>query len=259
MTIALGFLCPDGIVLGADTQLTAEGSHKGYECKLFPHQFPKWSAVVTYAGSPDFVKAFNGRLHVEMENAAQQWELTPSVVHDVVIEILRLFSLEESANTELLCGFTLPNVSTFILKTKGTLVSEVHGHAYIGAGDSSVVRYLLPLLTRHGVNASAQQAALVGTYIIRVAKMYVDGCGGDTDMVILRPSGTLQAGSGQTTNAEQHQGMIEYFVSDVMSVLALGMNESEFESRLALMSQRLRSERTELMRFFSPTRPPNLR
>src|SRR5271170_5302693 len=79
MTIALGFLCRDGIVVGADTQLTMTGSHKTYACKLFSHRHPAWSAVVAYAGYPDFVNAFNDRLPAEIEHAEKKWGLTLAV------------------------------------------------------------------------------------------------------------------------------------------------------------------------------------
>lgn len=258
LTIALGFLCQDGIVMGADTQLTAEGSHKGYACKLFPHRSSAWSAVVTYAGYPDFVDAFNGRFRDEMEAAEAKWPITTSLVRDLVTTILQTVLAADADNTSLLCGVTFCEGNQCLLKTKGTLVSEVRDYANVGVGDSSLLRYLVPLLAKGGVH-STQQAALIGTYLIRVAKAYIDGCGGETDIWILRPSGALEYCSGQTPSVEQHQGMTEHFFSAVVSGLALGMDEAEFEERIAAMCQRLRDERIEMARFFRPTRLPDPR
>jgi 20S proteasome alpha/beta subunit len=62
MTIAIGMLCSDGIVLAADRQLTLEGGHKYQEQKIFPIDGGDWKAVLTYAGSPDFVREVQERL-----------------------------------------------------------------------------------------------------------------------------------------------------------------------------------------------------
>ncbi len=95
------------------------------------------------------------------------------------------------------------------------------------------------------------RSALIATYIIKAAKSYVDGCGGDTDVWVFRPSGSLVVRSDTTDSAEQHFGWIEHFCSEVFSGLFLGIEEAEFEERLTRMSQRLRTERTELMRFLN--------
>jgi hypothetical protein len=259
MTIALGFICQDGIVLAADTQLTASGSHKGYACKLFRHtNFNTLSAAVTYAGYPSFVDSFNNRFRDEMHGAERQWPVTGSLVRDLVSAILHTFPDADCDKTELLCGVSFPNNEQKLYKTNGKLVSEVEEYAYIGIGDSSAVRHIFPLITKDGIR-STQQAALVGTYLIRVAKMYIDGCGGDSDLWILRPSGALEYCSNQVPSVEQHQAMTEHFFSAVVSGLMLGMNEVEFEDRIARMCQRLRDEKTELMRFFRPARLSNPR
>src|SRR5579859_2209531 len=75
MTIAIGMLCRDGIVLAADTQLTASGSHKRNGCKLFPQYSTlspaTWSVVVTYAGYPTFVESFNNHRSEEHTSELQ--------------------------------------------------------------------------------------------------------------------------------------------------------------------------------------------
>lgn len=261
MTIALGFLCQDGIVLGADTQLTATGSHKRYACKLFRHNSSlapwAWSSMVTYSGYPACADSFNNRFRDEMREAEGKWPITAEIVRDVIIGILRSFDPTDSESTEFLCGVALPNTEHRLYRTKGTLVSEVRDNAYIGVGDSSVIGYLLPLITRYSASGT-QQAALIATYLIRAAKMYIDGCGGDTDIWILMPSGNHVLCSGNTFAAEEHLAMLEFFFSDVASSLILDVTESEFEERIDRMCRRLRNERTELRRFFRPLTPTNL-
>ncbi len=257
MTIALGFACEDGIVLGADTQLTASGSHKGYACKLFADGSSTWSAAVTYAGYTSFVDSFNDRFQEEISNAEKQWTVTPALVRDVITSILRTFDASDSDSTELLCGISLAGKNQRLFKTKGTLVSEVKDHAYIGVGDSSVIRYILPLIARHGIQ-DAQQACLVATYLIRAAKMYIDGCGGDTDIWMLKPSGERVVWGGHTAAVEDQLAMAEYFFSEAATGLLGGTDDEKFEDAIARLVTSLKSRRTELMRFFRPLRRPNL-
>jgi len=259
MTIAVGFLCSDGIVMGADTQLTAGGSHKGYACKLLSHGSVAWSAMTTYAGYPDLFDAFNGRFRDEMEAAEAKWTITASLVRDLVTTILQAFAPTDSDNTNLLCGISFADGTQSLLKTRGTLVSEAKDWANVGVADSSLIRYLLPLLAKDGVR-STQQAALIGAYLIRTAKAYIDGCGGETDIWILRPKGTIEKHSGETPSVEQHEGMTEHFLSQAIArLLAPDIDALTFEDSIASMCMRLRSDHTELIRFFRPSKRPNPR
>lgn len=255
MTIALGMIFQDGIALATDTQLTAAGSHKRYACKIFPcisELSPAtWSALVTYAGYPAFVDSFVGRFRDEMHNAEQQWPVTASLTRDIIKAILAKLPKRDCDNTELLCGIALPGEEIKLYKTKGRLVSEVSGHAYIGIGDSSVVSYLWSSITRHGVRTT-RQGGLVAAYLVRAAKEYIDGCGGDTDVWILKPSGSF-AQCSHLEGVEQHLGMLDDSISDVLSGLFKNDEASKFEERLTRMCRRLREERTELARFFNPT------
>src|ERR1700678_1662428 len=73
MTIGLGFLCSDGVVLGADTQLSVPGSHKTYASKLRNYRdSANWRAISTYAGSPVFMGDFEARFREAMEEAERQ-------------------------------------------------------------------------------------------------------------------------------------------------------------------------------------------
>jgi 20S proteasome alpha/beta subunit len=91
MTIALGFTCQEGIVLGADTQLTATGSHKGYACKLFSHGSIQgsWLAATTYAGYPAVFDSFNDRFREEMHHWEKQVAISVPIVRDLIESVLK--------------------------------------------------------------------------------------------------------------------------------------------------------------------------
>src|SRR5271165_1553360 len=67
VTIGIGFLCSDGIVLCADNQITWPGSHKHHKSKIYHHDSSaEWKAVFTFAGNPDLMESFNGKFRDTM-------------------------------------------------------------------------------------------------------------------------------------------------------------------------------------------------
>ena len=86
MTIGIGFLCETGIVLCADNQITWPESHKYYECKLYPHATADWTVAMTFSGSPELMKSFNGKFRDSM--ALMPAPYTVSRIQDNVETIL---------------------------------------------------------------------------------------------------------------------------------------------------------------------------
>ena len=56
MTVAVGMICSDGIVLGSDRQVTLTDGHKYQAQKILPIDGIGWTSLITYAGHPDFAK-----------------------------------------------------------------------------------------------------------------------------------------------------------------------------------------------------------
>src|ERR1039458_9611374 len=70
VTIGVGFRCVDGIVLCADNQITWQGSHKAYECKIRQHRTDEWTLVNTFSGDPEVFKSFNEKFDEAMPHAS---------------------------------------------------------------------------------------------------------------------------------------------------------------------------------------------
>lgn len=69
----------------------------------------------------------------------------------------------------------------------GVVVKPINEFSIFGAGDSSLTRYLESLLSSFGQSYMEYRTALViGAYIVEQAKKYVDMCGGDLQVCILR-------------------------------------------------------------------------
>src|SRR4029077_7471690 len=83
---------------------------------------------------------------------------------------------------------TIASSETKLLKTERKAVSEVRNVDYVGVGDSSLLRYLSPLIVL-GRLPTTNQAQYLGTYLVQQAKCYVDGCGGSTQAMTLQRDG----------------------------------------------------------------------
>ena len=102
MTIAIGCLCDDGLILGADTQLTAEGYHKDYRRKIHELDGDPVDAFVTYAGSPVFAQDFSDRI---LEGFCQLGDSDePSDARDAVANILGRYVESDVRNNHMLVG-----------------------------------------------------------------------------------------------------------------------------------------------------------
>ncbi|HEY6306619.1 MAG TPA: hypothetical protein VI488_09210, partial [Candidatus Angelobacter sp.] len=66
MSIGVGFHCPCGIVLCADTQITYPANHKYYEKKIYLQAQGDWLAGFSYAGNPNLMKSFDGKFRDAM-------------------------------------------------------------------------------------------------------------------------------------------------------------------------------------------------
>ena len=86
MTIGVGFLCDDGVVLCADNQITWQNQHKYYECKIYPHLTSDWAAYITFAGNPTLMKSFDGKFKDTM--AKMPAPVTAARIRDAIETVL---------------------------------------------------------------------------------------------------------------------------------------------------------------------------
>jgi hypothetical protein len=115
--------------------------------------------------------------------------------------------------------------------TKGSIVSKITDD-YVITGEASLTKYLLPMLLKGGVK-NIDHAVIAGTYLIRAAKIYIDGCGGDTHIWVLRPTEKKQSGawvsmdpppqlidvSGSASDLDKEFDALENLASSVISGL----------------------------------------
>jgi 20S proteasome alpha/beta subunit len=179
MTIGVAFDCMDGIIMGADRQMTAPGWHKYSEKKLFYDV--KDDRILALIGGDELglAKEFWWEL---LEHSIADYDSCKQGLMDVLDRMGRL-------NTELplqfICGIaTKKTTHLFGFRGKGVypIMDEL---GVICAGDSSLIRYLSKNIELFW--QSLGDGVATATYLLKRAEEFVDGCHGPMDVIVLRP------------------------------------------------------------------------
>jgi 20S proteasome alpha/beta subunit len=191
MTIGVGFLCTDGVVLCADRQITGAAGYKFEESKIFWSGGEPFALIFSYAGDPDAANVMFHRTATALrEGTTKPKTLLQNKLQAVVEEI---FDDKTATGLETLVGIVLEHSPPILFKTKNKKVVEGFAEC-IGSGDGSALRYLCNFLLKG--HTDVKQAQILGSYIVSVANRYVDGCSGGPDVMILNENGTVQEISG---------------------------------------------------------------
>jgi hypothetical protein len=236
VTIGVGFACQDGIVLCSDTQMS-NGSMKFYEDKIFPYYMNKnvdgkpCSVVMTYAGNPVLMKSFWDKFCDA--NKALAATPNPSDMRKLIEQILENMILVDAAGNPdlyLLCGITQTGFPPQLLKSQANnLYTVSEGVDFVGCGDTSVIRYLSKIFRLRFIE-DISSAVKLGTYLIGQAKLYVDGCGGDTDVTLLHPDGKILDISAMPYVLDRELSELEVRLAWVLNVVRTpGAKEKDFE------------------------------
>lgn len=196
MTIGIGLLCSDGVVLCSDRQITNSNGSKYEEEKIFCSQQSDWSMVFCYAGFPDSAKVMYHKVRDAAPGIVDEANKRTRVAWDGAKAILaKTYKDPQAKNLWTLIGMRIAGHPPFLLKTAGSTVIQAHTE-YIGVGDSSAIRYASDFLIPETRLLTTHQAECLGTYLIFVANRYVDGCSGGPDWGVVRTDGMVGKGSG---------------------------------------------------------------
>lgn len=185
MTIVVGFRCSDGIVLGADRQITATGAFKYHEPKYRIENFDTFTAVFAYAGLPGMAQEIHDKISAGLVGIGPDRagvESVRQVTENVLSEMGRLYT---DLQVQMLIGVTSWQGGTDLLKFDGKAVHVARDFEYLGFGDSSLIRFLADsLYTKHLTVSTGMDLAI---YLVKKAEDYIDGCGGPIDVISLEP------------------------------------------------------------------------
>jgi 20S proteasome alpha/beta subunit len=193
VTIAAGFCCTNGIVLCADRQFTTSGLYKYHDKKIITETGDAWSATFAFSGSPVFADEIRQKVVVVL-NQKHADEIRAPYVQEVLDDVLtstsRLY-ISGEIELQLLVGLAVLFESPELLHFDGRALRIVeNGCAYVGGGETSIVRYLSDLL--YSPSLSTAEASSLAAYLVKKTEQYVDGVGGPIDVVVLNSFGECE-------------------------------------------------------------------
>ncbi|SPE40205.1 hypothetical protein SBA7_1310009 [Candidatus Sulfotelmatobacter sp. SbA7] len=178
--MAVGFLCRDGVVIGADTQVTG-ANYTFPECKLINFEWKNGSGILAYSGDRDTFVAFSAELRSRLPDDAN---LTDQEIRNVLKECLAV-SVEKKKAFLTIMGYWIDGerFPCLVMSTTTQRIIDVADCEVIGYADSPLARSCLGRFRALSHRVSVQQARLFAVDFISQAKNY-DGqyVGGNIDL-----------------------------------------------------------------------------
>lgn len=201
MTIAAGFKCTNGIVLCADQEIThADRSHTK-EQKIWAKQYERLGVVITGSDNWSYLQTAADRIIKTLSGVE-----TPVDAELMIVDTLRAVfekdisldsrNLTDPPSIEMIIGIATGG-DFRLFKTSNLAVVPGKLVEFTGAGETLARSYLESLylessISKQTVQRTIEEAVIIGTYILRQVKESAYGCGGPTDLVVLRPSGEVE-------------------------------------------------------------------
>lgn len=191
MSISIATVCTDGLVVCADREISGYG-FKFYECKLSKISLDADSRalVLAYVGSSDTMKVIVQDLRNRIEGKHKSREEIEAALQETVNASLPQKPEGDEEHHAMLCGFCADE-NFVLLKTWDRKISPVSAWDCVGVGDSALTRYLGAIFLGTQIHLPVFRAVPICNYMIAQAKKYVQGCGGETDLFVMDPSGKV--------------------------------------------------------------------
>jgi len=209
MTIAAGFRCSDGIVLCADSQITAPDGTKYNAQKVFSYSSSDVDVVFAFAGVEVFSKMCIERLSKRV--LASTASEVAEALRDEALSIHQTYAPQATASTteydlDILVAtkFSLSDRDQLALyRIEGPAVSlPIKTFDCIGIG-RTVARQAISLFFKDRL--SVQEASRIGVYCLKQAKEHLDACGGPSQITMLWDDTEVEIGPTAPWNMEQHE------------------------------------------------------
>src|SRR5262249_17887867 len=146
VTIGIGLMCRDGIVLCSDRQLTSSSGFKYDAKKIMKYTHADYELGFSYAGEEDSAKAMfriiTEEFDAELKNA--QGKAPTERAHKALVEI---YKNKTAKYLQTLVGICFKNTCFSLFRSSANLIVEGHTET-IGSGDTSALRYLSDYLLR---------------------------------------------------------------------------------------------------------------
>lgn len=213
VTIVAGFKCYEGVVLCADTQETVLHSKRHVpKLRFEPDHIVNWGKALRGEDVTDLAAAFCGagdgpfidKLIDEAWKTAQKstslqeaGERIEASIKGLYREFGKIYQPGCCPQVDLIYGVKMGG-RTELFSAVGPVVNEKGEYYSAGQG-----YYMADFLARrmYGDHLTIHQAVIVAAYTLFQAKEHVDGCGGDSQIAVLRDSGPSGLLNFQVINA----------------------------------------------------------
>lgn len=260
MTIIAGFKCQGGIVLCADTQETSGPAKRNVPKLEFTHG-PTWSAeqnelinhdlaiAMCGAGDGPFVDKVASRAWDALRGVADVYEASDAVeamIKETYREFGQIYQPGSFPHAELIYGITMGGQSR-LFQASGPLVNEKN-YASSGIG-----YYLADFLaTRMGADGehgwrTIRECIAVAAYILFQAKEHVEGCGGKSQIAVLRESESSGLVDFQLVERlTEYLKSADYFMGDMLLASAdFSMTEDALTEKIESVISTIKFVRNE--------------
>jgi 20S proteasome alpha/beta subunit len=195
VTIAIGVLCSDGIVLAADTQESVDEYSKISRPKVFQLSLAddRVKAVLAGAGDSVFIDALRGKLESALDRADLTCDSLESKAEAAIVSYYRniwpLYATQrDRPEGDLLIGLRGPD-GIRLLHADGPLVRRVDSYESVGFGTVFSTYHLDKLFTP---TMDVEMTAAVAIHVLDVVKKNVEFCGGDTHVFVISANGEIE-------------------------------------------------------------------
>jgi hypothetical protein len=252
MTIAVGFQCVDGVVLGADSDVRVDRDSKHPGKKAWYLRFPAGSlepslrVAIVGAGGYGSIEKFVNLVRVDfkptmsLDAAEEKIEQILLDLHERYIDS-RPFENRDDLSFECLVGLRV-GTETRLLRTDDTKALPVDSFYTIGLGES-LAHFIIGTSKPEGVNVAT--AVLLTSKALLHAKSYVRDVGGVSNLVIIYNQ--KASGDVVSTHIEECEHFVRRMDDELRPILFRGMdasvNHESFQAALKVFSDNLAAVR----------------
>lgn len=196
VTIAAGFACDDGVLLCADTLLSANYRQQGP--KVFSWRDDDVAVVVSGAGSYVLLKLAKEAIFKKLVTLRHHKQ-SFSIKHDVIEPVLASLHddhIDKAPDREwangyglsLLVGAWHQGSHAVLYESHRRACAVVDGFSCVGSG-APVGNYIASTL--FSKTLPVMWGRVVAGYLVQQSKAYGEDCGGDTNITVLQNNGKL--------------------------------------------------------------------
>jgi len=197
VTIAAGFMCQDGILLCADTELTYTDILKYEGSKVRTFQDSETALAITGAGDWEYLRMAFDKVVDRIETSDRSMPAIEGAFEHAVLDIygrhIPLCPREPKPGFDLLLGVRSDGGKLALFKSSDTAIAKISSFDLVGMGAllgrSAVETLYTPDIT-------VRKCALLAFHLLRLAKKHVPSVGGHSDIASIPMDGEIQTDYG---------------------------------------------------------------